>query len=113
MANRHNKASHFENHQRVTELRDEAAHVHTVAEHQGKEDHLTGPEHSRQALEHLPDANARTQAATVGHGIAAFGHKDIAALAYELWQARGCPFGSSQEDWYRAVEELRSRSYGQ
>jgi hypothetical protein len=71
---------------------------------------LTGPEHSRQALEHSREALQQTQAATVGHGITAFGHNDIAALAYDLWQARGCPEGSPDEDWYRAVEELRSRT---
>ncbi|MGB9457297.1 MAG: DUF2934 domain-containing protein [Bryobacteraceae bacterium] len=37
------------------------------------------------------------------------GEEDIAALAYELWQARGCPEESPGEDWYRAVEMLRSR----
>ena len=36
--------------------------------------------------------------------------EDIAALAYELWQARGCPDGSPDEDWYQAVEILRSRT---
>ena len=30
----------------------------------------------------------------------------IAALAYQLWQARGCPIGSDQEDWFRAEEDL-------
>jgi hypothetical protein len=38
------------------------------------------------------------------------GDEEIAALAYELWQARGCPDGSPDEDWYRAVEILRSRT---
>jgi hypothetical protein len=38
------------------------------------------------------------------------GDEDIAALAYELWQARGCPGGSPDEDWYQAVEILRSRT---
>jgi hypothetical protein len=37
------------------------------------------------------------------------GEQDIAALAHELWQARGCPDGSPQEDWFQAVELLRSR----
>jgi hypothetical protein len=46
-----------------------------------------------------------------GHGVAAFGHDDIAALAHELWQARGCPQGSPEEDWFRAAEQLRARSY--
>jgi hypothetical protein len=43
------------------------------------------------------------------HGIAIFGHEDIAALAHTLWQARGCPEGSSEEDWYQAAHELRAR----
>ena len=31
---------------------------------------------------------------------------DIAALAYRLWQERGCPMGSPEDDWYRAEELL-------
>jgi hypothetical protein len=27
-----------------------------------------------------------------------------------LWQARGCPHGSSEEDWFHAAEELRSQA---
>ena len=34
-------------------------------------------------------------------------HSDIAALAYQLWQDRGCPDGSPEEDWYKAEEQLR------
>jgi hypothetical protein len=108
MSTRHNN---YENHPRAAELQDAPAHAHRVAEQQGKQDHLTGHEHSRQALEHAQGAHQSTQAATVGHGIAAFGHADIAALAYELWQARGCPDGSPEEDWFHAAEELRSRAY--
>ena len=33
----------------------------------------------------------------------------IAALAYELWQKRGCPDGCSEEDWFCAERELSSR----
>jgi hypothetical protein len=43
------------------------------------------------------------------HGIATFGHEDIAALAHALWQARGCPEGSPEEDWFQAAHELRAR----
>jgi hypothetical protein len=71
-------------------------------------DHFTGHELSRQAQEHFQDIHQRTQAATSGHGITTFGHDEVAALAYELWQARGCPNGSPEEDWFRAAEELRS-----
>jgi len=38
------------------------------------------------------------------------GEKDIAALARVLWEARGCPQGSPQEDWFRAERNLKSRS---
>ena len=98
-------------HRKAAELHDAAAHAHRVAEQQGKQDHLTGHEHSRQALEDSQDAHQHTQAATTGHGIVAFGHDDIAALAHELWQARGCPDGSPQEDWFHASEQLRSRAH--
>jgi hypothetical protein len=32
---------------------------------------------------------------------------EIARLAYEYWQARGCPDGSPEDDWFRAERELR------
>ena len=34
----------------------------------------------------------------------------IAALAYEFWLGRGCPFGSPEVDWFRAEELLRTRA---
>jgi hypothetical protein len=33
-------------------------------------------------------------------------HEEIAARAYALWEGRGRPDGSPQEDWYRAQQEL-------
>jgi hypothetical protein len=111
MSTRYNNGSHYENHQRAAELHDAAAHAHRVAEAQGKQEHQTGQEHSRQALEHSQEAHKHTQTVIAGHGIATFGHDDIAALAHQLWQARGCPEGSPDQDWFRAAEELRSRAY--
>lgn len=111
MSTRYNNGSHYENHQRAAELHDSAAHAHHVAEQQEKQDHLTGHEYSRAALEHSRDAHQHTLTATAGHGIATFGHADIAALAYELWQARGCPDDSPEEDWFDAAEALRSRAH--
>ncbi len=32
--------------------------------------------------------------------------QDIAALAYALWEQRGCPQGSSERDWCEAEEQL-------
>jgi hypothetical protein len=111
MSTRYNNGSHYENHQQAAELQDGAAHAHRAGEQQGKQDHLTGHEHSRQAIEHSPETHQHAPvAATVGHGIAAFGHAEIASLAYEHWQARGCPQGSAQEDWFQAAEDLRSRA---
>ena len=33
----------------------------------------------------------------------------IAALAYQLWLAKGCPTGSGQDDWLLAEHILKSR----
>ncbi len=32
--------------------------------------------------------------------------EQIAALAYALWQERGCPDGSPEVDWFQAEEQL-------
>jgi hypothetical protein len=34
----------------------------------------------------------------------------IAALAYQLWHARGCPHGSPETDWFQAEQELIGQS---
>jgi hypothetical protein len=109
MSTRYNNGSHYENHQRAAELHDLAAHAHRSGEQQGKQEHQTGHEHSRQALEHSEQAHQMTQS-MAGHGVPTFGHDQIAALAHALWQARGCPEGSPQEDWLRAAEQLRAAS---
>ena len=106
MSKRFNNGSHYENHPRAAELRVGAAHAHEVGEQHGKRDHLTGSEHSRQELEHSPEAHEHGHPGTVGHGIASFGHDETAALAFDLWRARGCPEGSPEEDWFLALEEL-------
>jgi len=36
-------------------------------------------------------------------------HEEIAALAHSYWEARGRQGGSPEEDWFRAVEEVRRR----
>lgn len=36
-------------------------------------------------------------------------HDEIAVLAYTLWKQRGCPHGSSDEDWFEAEAQLTSR----
>jgi DUF2934 family protein len=34
---------------------------------------------------------------------------EIAVLAYQYWQARGCPNDSPEEDWLRAERDLECR----
>ena len=36
-------------------------------------------------------------------------HDKVGKLAHELWQKRGCPVGSPQEDWFQAERALGSR----
>ena len=36
----------------------------------------------------------------------AVNHDDIAALAHQLWQRRGAPEGSAEEDWHQAESLL-------
>jgi hypothetical protein len=40
--------------------------------------------------------------------------KLVAELAYRYWEDRGRPWGSSEEDWFRAEDELKKsrRDYG-
>lgn len=72
MSTRYNNGSHYENHQRAAELHDAAAHAHRVAEARGNQpEPLTGPERSRQALEHSQQAHARTRAVVAGRAVAA------------------------------------------
>ena len=96
-----------ESQQIAAEQRGIGAHAHrSGAEQHGKEDHLTGHESSRQALEHSNQAYLRSQTGDGAHNLK---ERDIAALAYRLWQERGCPQGTPEHDWFRAVEELRFR----
>ena len=111
MSSRHNPESHNDNRRRAAELHNVPEHAHTIAQDHGKQDHLSGHELSRQALEESQDLRRHTQASGAGHGIDTFGHDEIAALAHKLWQARGCPEGSPEEDWYHAAEQLRSRAH--
>jgi hypothetical protein len=34
----------------------------------------------------------------------------IAPVAYEYWQRRGCPIGSPELDWLKAEEDLKKRT---
>jgi hypothetical protein len=83
MSTRYNNGSHYENHQEAAELQDGAAHAHRVGEQQGKQQFLTGHEHSRQALEHSRAAHQQTQAVS-GHGLAEDAAKSTSSAATRL-----------------------------
>jgi hypothetical protein len=38
--------------------------------------------------------------------------EDIANLAYHLWQQRGAPTGTAEQDWIEAENQLRNPSKG-
>ena len=40
----------------------------------------------------------------------AIGADEVAMRAYQIWMERGCPEGTSTEDWLTAETELRSMS---
>jgi hypothetical protein len=39
-------------------------------------------------------------------------NQSIGEIAYQLWQARGCPEGTAEQDWLDAERQLRSASPG-
>lgn len=53
------------------------------------------------SIQHSKDVEDNVQAQS---------QQDIANLAYALWQARGCPQGSAEEDWTEAERQLRTRT---
>jgi hypothetical protein len=51
----------YDSHQRAAEFHEMAAHAHRAAAvHHNKQDHFTGNEHSRQAMEHANKAHQAT-----------------------------------------------------
>jgi hypothetical protein len=106
MSSRPNRGTDFLNRQ-AAEYHDHAAHAHETGQLHGKQDHLTGKEHARQEFERAREEHQTPHEAGAGHGIPSFGHEDIARLAHRLWEARGCPEGSPEVDWFEAVKELR------
>jgi hypothetical protein len=113
MSTRHKSRSQYSNHQRAEELRDQAAHTHlSAAQSRDQQDYLTGHEQSRQALEHSHETYVQAETLHSGgthqHDVTVVEEEETATLAHTLWQARGCPEGSPNEDWFHASELLRS-----
>jgi hypothetical protein len=55
-------------------------------------------------------AERRNESLEPAAQVVAFDSDEVAPLAYKLWQERGCPLGSDQEDWFRAENELKNRT---
>lgn len=98
------------------EQRGLAEHAHRAGEQHGQGGHLTGNEQTRLAGEHSRDGHFH-ESAEYGGGVPglAFGHDEIAALAYELWLERAAEEPaddgkSAEHDWFEAVRRLRARS---
>ena len=47
-------------------------------------------------------------AGSVAHSNGFPSYEEVSRLAYDYWQARGCPDGSSEEDWLRAEHDLKN-----
>lgn len=97
---KHQSGSHAGSQHQADEQQNKAVHVHdSAAQTRDKQDHETGNEQTRRALEHKPKDHHNNEQA----------HLATAALAHDLWQSRGCPEGSAEEDWFNAAQELRER----
>ena len=33
---------------------------------------------------------------------------EVAIMAYQLWELRGCPYGSPDDDWYEAERRIKA-----
>jgi hypothetical protein len=112
MSTQRNDESHPSNLQRMAELGGHPEHAHLTGEEHGKQEHLTGHESSRREQEHTGAGSHESHKPTTGHGMTAFGHAEIAELAHSIWESKGRPEGTAEQDWHQAVEELRSRNMG-
>ena len=61
---------------------------------------------SKEATKRAVVTQAESAEALSNGQIASATHEQIAVLAYEFWQQRGCPEGCPEEDWFRAEHEL-------
>jgi hypothetical protein len=60
------------------------------------------PVPSPSVQEELPENSEKSQPSET------VSQEGIARLAYALWQARGCPDGSPEQDWFAAEQQIRA-----
>ena len=68
------------------------------------------PQRAKTVVEKPIDKASASVAAEIPAFDPARHHEEIARLAYALWQERGCPHGSPDEDWRHAEEEVRRKT---
>ncbi|MGJ5819144.1 DUF2934 domain-containing protein [Paludibaculum fermentans] len=108
-------ASVRQQHQQAAEIHTRAAQAHlAAADSRENQAPQTGQKRSSQALEHSQQAYNRTGRLHLdgvpGDGPGGFNHQQVAILAHSLWEARGCPYGSPDDDWFRAAQQLHDRA---
>jgi hypothetical protein len=85
-----------------TEIRNSVAYTQSASiTEQSRQDDLSEPAPTKQALDFAKNQDPRASETHESD------EPQVAALAYLLWQGRGCPEGSPQEDWYGAEQQLR------
>jgi len=67
---------------------------------------------SETAMQPAPAVEPETQSSqklqeTASSSPLEFSHERCSELAYSLWQQRGCPEGSADQDWFEAERQLR------
>ena len=70
---------------------------------------VTAPETSETPAAEA-NVDAVVQAPAVAETVVEPAYHEIASLAYSYWEARGYQDGSSEEDWLRAEQALRTRA---
>ena len=79
----------------------------TAKPERAKKSTAAAPQRAKTVVEKPMDKASASVAAEIPPFDQAQHHEEIARLAHALWQERGCPHGSPDEDWRRAEEEVR------
>jgi len=56
---------------------------------------------------HVHQTTAVLDSPALDNSTPTMANDEIAKLAFELWQRRGCPAGSPEEDWMQAERAIR------
>jgi hypothetical protein len=88
-------------------VRDFHPHRRFLAPSQSKENRMTGKRELKTNSNAVSVMAMQNAGPVANDPVSAVDHEEIARLAYSYWQARGCPNGSPEKDWYHAENDLR------